>query len=316
MSQLKGLMVAALLFGVIGIAGAGQALAEETSVAKVGSVVISEDEFQYEIQKRLPAVSFHGNLKPETLEKIRKEAKELLVTRAYKVNYAYEQKLSVGKEAVNADWATFAGKNPGVAKATPYEVEKLKEFRHQDLLAKLAEEQAVDSKVMVSDGEVKKFYEANKSQYFQQKLFKASHIMVKVDPSSNKEQKAALKQKAEKILERAKAGEDFFNLAYYESDDRSKYVGGSLGMFHAGQTVPEFDAEIQKMKAGEIAGPVLTLYGYHIIKLDEVQDARQLSFEQVEDKVRSRLKEDKRKKLYDEWMNALRQKYPLVDSGK
>ena len=103
--------------------------------------------------------------------------------------------------------------------------------------------------------------------------------MVKVDPAETAEEKEAKKQRAEKLLERAKAGEDFFNLAYYESDDRSKYVGGSLGSFHAGQTVAEFDSVIQKMKAGEIAGPVRTLYGYHIIKLDDVQEARQLTFE-------------------------------------
>jgi parvulin-like peptidyl-prolyl isomerase len=113
------------------------------------------------------------------------------------------------------------------------------------------------------------------------------------------------------LLERAKAGEDFFNLAYYESDDRSKYVGGSLGTFHAGQTVAEFDAEIQKMNAGDIAGPVRTLYGYHIIKLDEVQEARQLTFEQSAEKVQARLKEEQRKKLYDEWMSGLKVKFPL-----
>jgi hypothetical protein len=307
-------MVISVLFAVIGLVAAGQLLAAEAQISKVGSVVITADELQVELQKRLPMVGFHGEIKPEKLDQIKKEAKDELIARAYKVNYALDQKLVVDSKAVDADWTAYLAKNPGIAKATPAQVEKLKELRSRELLSKQAEEQAVNSKVTVSDAEAKLYYEANKAQYFQGKLFKASHVMIKVDPSETAEAKEAKKQKAEKIMARAKAGEDFFNLAYYESDDRSKYVGGSLGSFHAGQTVPEFDQEIQKMKAGDVAGPVRTLYGYHIIKLDEVQEARQLTYEQSAEKVQARLKEEKRKKLYEEWMNALKQKYPLQGS--
>ena len=229
------------------------------------------------------------------------------------MNYALENEISVDSKTIDADWSSFVAKNPGIAKATPEQVTKLKQIRFRKLLAGQAVEKMVDSKVSVSDEEAKKYYEANKAQYFQGKLFKASHMMMKVDPAETAEDKEAKKQRAEKLMERAKAGEDFFNLAYYESDDRSKYVGGSLGSFHAGQTVAEFDSVIQKTKAGEIAGPVRTLHGYHIIKLDDVQEARQLTFEQSEDKIKTRLKEEKRKKLYDDWMASLTKKYPVQE---
>jgi parvulin-like peptidyl-prolyl isomerase len=311
MSRFKQLLAISGFLLCLGLVGAGQLLAETPPVAKVGSVVITEDELQLEIQKRLPMVSFHGGIKPEKLAQIRQDAREELITKAYKVNYAMEKELLVPGQEIDADWAAFTAKNPGIASATKEQVVMLKELRHRDLLAKQAEELAVNSKVAVSDEAVKSYYEANKAQYFQGKLFKASHILVKVDPAEPAEAKEAKKQRAEQLLERAKAGEDFFNLAYYESDDRSKYVGGSLGTFHAGQTVAEFDAEIQKMNAGDIAGPVRTLYGYHIIKLDEVQEARQLTFEQSAEKVQARLKEEQRKKLYDEWMSGLKVKFPL-----
>lgn len=314
MVKLKRCLMATSLLMLCGFVVAGLLLAQEAPLVKVGKVAISVEELQVELQKRLPMVGFHGEIKPEKLDQIKAEAKQTLITRAYAVNYAIDQKIEIDGQALDADWTAFKAKNPGIAKATPEQVAKLKELRQRELLAKKAEEQAVDNKVSVSDEEARKYYEANKSVYFQGKLFKASHILIKVDPSSNAEEKAAQKAKADKLMERAKAGEDFFNLAYYESDDRSKYVGGSLGSFHAGQTVPEFDAQIQKMKAGEVAGPVQTLYGYHIIKLDDVQEPRQLTFEQAVDKVKVRLKEEKRKKLYEEWMNGLKQKYPLQES--
>jgi len=304
-------MVVYGLLAAAGIVVAGSLAAQEAAVTKVGKIVISEDEIQVELQKKLPSVSFHGGIKPEKLEELRKGAREEVITRAYQANYALENEIAVDGKVVESDWSAFTAKNPGIAKASPAQVDQLKQLRYRELLAQQAVDKAVDSKVVVSDAEVKSFYEANKSQYFQGKLFKASHILVKVDPASNAEEKAKLKQKAEKLMERAKAGEDFFNLAYYESDDRSKYVGGSLGSFHAGQTVPEFDAQIQKMKAGEVAGPVQTMYGYHIIKLDEVKEARQLPFDEAKDKVRERLRKEKREKLYNEWMEGLKKKYPL-----
>lgn len=303
-------MVAGLI-AAAGVVMAGSLAAQEAAVTKVGNIVISEDEIQVELQKKLPSVSFHGGIKPEKLEELRKAAREEVITRAYQTNYALANEIAVDGKQVEADWAAFTAKNPGIVKATPAQVEQLKQIRYRELLAKQAVDKAVDSKVTVTDAEVKSYYEANKAQYYQGKLFKASHILVKVDPASNAEEKAARKEKAEKLMERAKAGEDFFNLAYYESDDRSKYVGGSLGSFHAGQTVPEFDAQIQKMKAGEVAGPVQTLYGYHIIKLDEVKEARQLPFEEAADMVRERLRKEKREKLYSEWMESLKKTYPL-----
>jgi len=316
MHQLKTLRIASLVLLLIFLGGFGapDLFAEAPSAVKVGNITISEDEVQVELQKKLPSVTFHGGIKPEKLEQLRKEAREEVITRAYQVNYALANEIAVDSKSVNADWSDFTTKNPGIAKATPAQVEQLKQIRYRELLAKQAVDKAVDSKVKVTDAEVKSYYEANKAQYFKGKLFKASHILVKVDPASNAEEKAARKEKAEKLMERAKAGEDFFNLAYYESDDRSKYVGGSLGSFHAGQTVPEFDAQIQKMKAGEVAGPVQTMYGYHIIKLDEVQEARQLPYEEAADLIRERLRKEKREKLYNDWMNTLKQKYPLQET--
>lgn len=312
---MRKLLLLASICCLLGVSFATDSLAEEAPrkvFAKVGSITIDEQDVQREIQKRIPMqISFHGGIKPEKLEKIRTEAEAAVIERSYKVQYALDRELAVDAGTLEAEWSAALAKNPGLAAAGPGELEKSKSALYFELLAKKAEAEAVNSRVTVSDEEVKAYYEQNKNQFFQPKLFKASHVFVKVDPAETLEEKAAKLKKAEKLMERAKAGEDFYNLAYYESDDRSRYVGGSLGSFHAGQTVREFDAALQQLKPGEIAGPVKTLYGYHIIKLDDVQEGRQLTFDQAAGKIRTKLTEEKRKKLFDEWMSALRQKYPL-----
>ena len=292
---------------------AAQKKEDDKNILKVGNLVLTKLDLDFRIQEILPMqVNFHGGMKAEKMAEINEQALDNLITITHKALYAIDEELSVDPETFEKEWQKRLTKTKNFSeKAQPYLWSKVRADFYRKFLAKRAEEVAVNERVKVSDDEVSTYYAENKEMFFRPKLFTASHILVKVDPASNTEERELLRLRAEDLLTRARAGEDFYNLAYYESDDRTKYVGGSLGSFHGGQTVPEFDEVVQAMQPGEISDLVKTMYGFHIIKLDALGEERQLTFEEAAPKIRTQLAETKRKQLYASWMSKLKEQYPV-----
>lgn len=144
----------------------------------------------------------------------------------------------------------------------------------------------------ISDEDIKKYYEDNKKEFYEDKV-RASHILISTVDENNKPlseaKKAEAKKKAEDILKKAKSGEEFANLAKEYSDDKgSGAKGGDLDFFEKGAMVPEFEAAAWGLKVGEISELVETQFGYHIIKVTD-KSQKQLTFDEVKDTIKDKL---------------------------
>jgi parvulin-like peptidyl-prolyl isomerase len=291
-------------------------MAKDGHVAKIGSVPVTQYEVQRKAQRLLPmAGGYHKGVSAEKIAEVRETALQELIEQAYKVQFAIAEKIPVDnaavEERVKPIFAQFKNKKE-LQKALGGEtVDAFRATVYRELAAQRAEEVAVTTRVQVTDEQVRAFYDRHQETYKRPRQFKASHILIKVDPSSNAGQREDLLRKAEDLLARAKAGEDFYNLAYYHSDDRSRFVGGDLGYFHEGQTVKEFEEALKTMAPGDISGLVKSMYGFHVIKCVENNDPRQLTFDEVQDRIRQSLEKKERERLYEGWMAELKAKYPL-----
>ena len=127
------------------------------------------------------------------------------------------------------------------------------------------------SKANISSREVKEFYQSYKDSLPEQpESAKLSQILLKIEPSQKTLD--SLKDFASTILVRAKAGEDFSELAKRYSEDPSAKQGGDLGFLKKGEILPEFEMRAFSLKPGEISDLVQTSLGYHIIKLEEKKE--------------------------------------------
>lgn len=97
---------------------------------------------------------------------------------------------------------------------------------------------------------------------------------VVINPGTSDEARLIALEEAERLLSRARSGEDFTGLARDFSDDPgTRDQGGDLGWMRRGDLVPQFADVLFDMEAGEISDVVETMFGYHIIKLERIRDS-------------------------------------------
>lgn len=158
--------------------------------------------------------------------------------------------------------------------------------------------------VLASDEEVKAHYEAHKDKYATPEV-KARHILVRVEPGASEETVNQARAKIEDIKKQLDRGADFAELANKYSDDKSNAEdGGDLGWFGRGVMVKEFEEAAFALEVGKISDPVKTQFGFHLIKVD---DKRIRGFEEAKEDVRRDLTRQKEDALFTAWLEAAKQ---------
>lgn len=146
----------------------------------------------------------------------------------------------------------------------------------------------------VRDAEVEKFYKENTERLTLPEQVRVRHILLIWKPMGTQDDRAAVRQQMQPILERARAGEDFAALAReFSEDSATRGNGGDTGLFVRGTMVPQFEAVAFSLEPGEISDPVDTTYGVHILKLEERQPSKLLSYDEIREYLRDHLREQK-----------------------
>jgi peptidyl-prolyl cis-trans isomerase D len=162
----------------------------------------------------------------------------------------------------------------------------------------------------ITDADLHAAYDKAKSSLLIPEKRHARHILI---PVTNNDDAKALAL-AQQVLEQAKSGKDFGELAkQYSQDTGSAKNGGDLGWAERGSFVAPFADALFGMSVGEIKGPVKTQYGYHIIRLDEIQAAHGKSFDDARPDLEAQLRRDRATDRFGEIQEQLQAK--LAEPG-
>jgi len=146
----------------------------------------------------------------------------------------------------------------------------------------------------VSETELEKYYKDNERRLTLPEQVRVRHILIKWKPLGTADDRTAVRRQMEPILERARAGEDFAELArQYSEDSGTRADGGDTGLFPRGTMVPAFEAAAFALQPGEISDPVETGYGVHILRLEERQEPRLLPLDEIREQLRDYVREEK-----------------------
>ncbi|HPX61155.1 MAG TPA: peptidylprolyl isomerase [Deltaproteobacteria bacterium] len=163
--------------------------------------------------------------------------------------------------------------------------EKLQDIKKR-LIMEAFLKKKVEKDAMLSDADLKKFYDQNIDKFKAPEQVKASHILVKNEKEAND------------ILTQIKGGASFEELAKKHSVDATAAKGGDLGWFGKGSMVPVFEKAAMALKQGQVSGVVKSDFGFHIIKQTGKRAAGTRPFDEVKDQIKSALLPSKQQEVF------------------
>jgi peptidyl-prolyl cis-trans isomerase C len=196
-------------------------------------------------------------------------------------------------------------------KATGMTLAQLRDKMLEEQLCRSIRLREITNGIVITDVEIKKFYQDNPDKFQMPERVRAAHILVSTqDPVSRQnltpdKKKEKLKLAGE-LKARAEKGEDFAALAKQYSDDPGSKNKGGEYTFRRGQMVPEFEAAAFSMKVNQISDPVETQYGYHVIKLLEKLPASKVDYAKAGPDIRDYLTEKQAEKALPAYLDKLK----------
>jgi peptidyl-prolyl cis-trans isomerase D len=163
----------------------------------------------------------------------------------------------------------------------------------------------------VTDQDLQAYYDQHRDEYRVPEQVKVSHILIKTPipaPGAKEDEKAIAdaRAKAEDVLKQLKAGGDFAKLAEKYSDDPgSAKSGGDLGWIGRGRTVPEFEKAAFSLAKGQTSDLVKSSYGFHIIRVEDKQQAHLKTLAEVKSEIEEKVKQEKTARAAETAANAL-----------
>jgi len=286
-----------ILFLVGGCGQWGGGLPEHV-LAQVNQEQITLDEFNQEFKEVI--LDTDKEAKGASLKDLKQACLNQVIERKILVQEARRLGIRVSQEEMNQAIFEIKMDYPGEGfgerlNLKGMTLEQWKVRLEEQLLAEKMIRSALPYRGEIDEKEVLEYYETRRSSFQLHQKVRARQIVV------------ADGEEAIQILKRLKKGESFEKVAAEKSLGPEKVNGGDLGYFSRGERPAEFD-RVFEMEVGTISEVIKSPYGYHIFKLEEKIEARQIPFAEAKSGIIQKLGQKKGEEEFQKWFKGLKGK--------
>ncbi len=164
----------------------------------------------------------------------------------------------------------------------------------------------VRSKLLINASDVDAYYRAHPDRFTTPTRYRLRQIFIKAPAGGDPAALAAAQAEANRLRAEATGGSDFGDLARQRSQGAEAVRGGDLGYVRLGELLPEIDAVLGGMRAGDVSPVIATLVGFHIINLVEVAPGAVRPLEEVKSQAEEFVYQELATNYYRRWLRQLR----------
>jgi peptidyl-prolyl cis-trans isomerase SurA len=276
------LMLAALLLAPA-LAPAAKMEVIDRIVAVINDSVIMQSELDERVDEVLRNLATEGARRPP-LEIIRQQVLERMVEESLQLELAERMGIRVDDTSLNEALTGIARQNNFTLEQFAEEVRSegmdWASFREQirnELMINQVRQRQVAQRIRITDLEVDRFLASELGKQLFESEFRLGHILIQLPDGASPQQIAEAQDEADSIIAQLEKGEDFSELAVRHSDDSYALKGGDLGWRPAAQWPALFSEAVVSLQPGELAGPLRSGNGFHILKMiDRRGDAQKI----------------------------------------
>ena len=294
-------------------------------VARVNGVDIESKYIQFRLSQIIKKINRPLTIKEKT--SIVKDLIEKEIVRELINQQGKKEKLVLDNKMIETELeslrSAYSSENEfnNALKTRNINLEDIKKSMQIDLNARQLLNAQIKGKINISNEDVKKYYEENKSKFQRPEAYHARHILAAYFPpealrnqtikelKKNKEFFARMaEEKIDKVIEELKKGADFKELAKNQSDDESsRETGGDLDYIYKGIFDESFDEAAEKLNPGEISEKIKTKFGFHVIQLIEKKPPELATFDEMKPGIQKHLFLEEAKKQVASYIEELKQ---------
>ena len=226
---------------------------------------------------------------PPPPDVLRRQVLERLILDRLQLQRARDSGIRIGDETLNRAMLRLAEQNAltlrqfrDALEREGYDFATFREEIRGDLMISEVRRRQVENRVRISERDIDHYLSTVENREAAERdQYRIGHILIAVPNEASPEESAEARSRAERVLGEIRAGADFANMAVAHSDGRQALEGGDLGWRKAADLPTMFAGAVPGLEAGEVAGPLRSPSGFHLVKLVDKRGSERQIVEQT-----------------------------------